>query len=454
MKKFVSLSLPFLVLTVLISAEAPKPGVDRSPFGAQTVWPSDPDLVTILDRMQQAGIKWTRFEICWWGLCETQKGVYNFTSPDVAGWESWNADRAVALLQQRDIEPFCILCYGNELYDNGEGPYSEEGRKAFGNYCYEAAKRYKDSISYWEIWNEPNLEFFWSRTPDPVDYTKLVKVAAKRIREANPNAVIAGGATSGVDFSFLETCFQNGMLEVVDIVTVHPYRSKGPESFNQDLAVVRNKIKAHTQRPVKVWTGEWGYNTYVHKLSENGQAKCLARMMVNNLSQGVELSIWFSTHAFPESSGEIRDPEWGLLDYDYNPRPSFYAMQTLNKRMAAPIKSIPDPFSIEIAPALQNQRVEVFERDEGASYTVALWTERWPVSDSFTGDIVTVKISVPAETAIHAYDSLTDNAFLLDIEREKDQIVLQNFRIYDYPILLEIALPEKADKKSEGFIVH
>lgn len=96
----------FPYFSVCLFAQVPVPGENRSPFGAQTVWPSDDALVTFYDRMEQAGIQWTRFDLIWWGLCEHTKGEYDFTSPDVPGWEDWDVDRAVSLLQERNIEIF------------------------------------------------------------------------------------------------------------------------------------------------------------------------------------------------------------------------------------------------------------------------------------------------------------------------------------------------------------
>ncbi len=446
--------LIILILSSFTLGAVPVPGVDISPFGAQTVWPVNSDLETILDRMQEGKIQWGRFDLCWWGLCETVKGEYNFTHPNVPGWENWNTDRAISLMHQRGIEPFPILCYGNELYDNGQGPFSDEGCEAFGNYCFAAADRYTTSVTYWEIWNEPNLEFFWGRPPDAEDYAKLVKVAAARIRQANPRAVIAGGVTSGIDFAFLETCFQNGLLDAVDAITVHPYRFTMPESINGEIATLRSKIASYTDRSIPIWSGEWGYNTYLHKMSEKSQAKSLARMMVNNLSQAIGLSIWFSTHAFPEHSGEIHDPEWGLLDYDYNPRPSFYAMRTVNERLAARVHHIADPFNIALTPPLWNRRIEVFERGDSEHRTIALWLERWPPSDSFTGEVTRVSLTVPGDAAFHAYDGLTGESIVLDVSRNGNRAELNNFHVLDYPVYVEVDLMPVTPALMTGFMIH
>ncbi|GAB4325614.1 MAG: hypothetical protein Kow0059_21730 [Candidatus Sumerlaeia bacterium] len=418
------------------SPSAVQPGVDRSAFGAQSVWPGSSDLMTILERMEHGGIRWARFDLCWWGLAEYSPGQFNFVNPP--DWPSWNTDAAIDAMRARGIEPFPILCYGNRFYDNNQGPFSDSGRAAFAEYCYQAALRYRDKVTVWEVWNEPNQEFFWGRPPDPADYARLVIAAAPRIREANPDAVVVGGATSGVDLAFLRTAFDYGLLDAVDVISVHPYRIAPPESADAELAALRDEIARRTSRPIAVWSGEWGYNTWWSEVTPLGQAKCLSRMMINNYSQGIGLSIWFSTHAFVEASGDAHDPEWGLLDYDYNPRPSFFAMQTLNARLPAPLRPVADPFQTVISPLWSGTRSAFFERGDPGHVTLAVWLARWPLSDSFGGRTTSISLAVAEQTAIRAFSSLNSEPVPLDITRQADRFVLRNFQIMDYPILIEI----------------
>ena len=436
------ISLIFIT-TSISHGELPIPGVNISPFGAQSVWPNNPDLAIILDRMQEAGIEWGRSDMMWWGLCETTPGVYNFTSPDYPGYENWNVDQTVSMMKSRNIEPFPILCYGNSLYDGGHGPSTETGRTAYGNYCYEAAYRYKDSITYWEIWNEPNQELFWGATPNAADYAEMAKVAATRIRQANPDSVIAGGATSGIDLSYLQTAFQNGLLDAVDIITIHPYRINKPESINSEIATLRSMIETYTTRNIEIWTGEWGYNTYWSELTVMGQAKCLSRMMINNLSQNIPVSIWFSTHAFVELSGTDHDPEWGLLDYDYAKRESFYAMQVLNQKLPAPVKYINDPLNVTLSPSISNQRIVVLERgDNNHHYTIAIWNANWPISDSFAGNTTKVSFNANSSSEISAYNGLNGNPVQLIISYNGEKTELNNFKVMDYPIFIDVDIPD------------
>lgn len=441
------LLLPVLILAAALAsharAERPIPGVNRSPFGAQTVWPITGDYLQIMNAMQGAGIQWGRCEICWWGLCESTPGVYNFTSATVAGYpNAWDADRQVSLLRARNIEPYGILCYSNALYDNNQGPSTDAAREAFGNYCHAAAARYRDTVYTWEIWNEPNLEFFWGRPANAVDYARLAVVAAARIREANPDAIVVGAATSGVDLAFLGTAFDNGLLGAVDAISIHPYRIAAPESVNSDIAAVRALIDEHTTRTVAIWSGEWGYNTAWSEVTDLGQAKCLARMMVNNLSKGIELSIWFSTHPFAEIASAPEDPQWGLVDYSYTPRPSWHAFKTINDRLAAPVRWVADPFATEFVGTTASKRYEIFARDSPRRFTAAVWMPRWPLSDTYTGRTGTLSFQVPQGTAFQAWDGLTGDAVPLTVGRSGDRATLSDFRLIDYPIYIDITLPD------------
>ncbi|MDK2972462.1 MAG: polysaccharide biosynthesis protein PslG [Candidatus Sumerlaeota bacterium] len=421
-------------------AAAPVPGVDVNPFGSQTVWPVDPNLTTFNSRLQETGVGFARFDLCWWSLAEKVPGEYDFTSPDFPGYEGWDTDAAIADLRARGIEPFPILCYGNPHYNNQQGPYTDAGRTAFGNYCYAAASRYKDSVDYWEIWNEPNLEFFWATTPNAANYARLVAAAAPRIRAANPDAVIAGGAVSGIDQTYLETAFQNGLLDHIDVLTIHPYRINAPESINTEVAQLRARMANHTSRDIPIWTGEWGYNTAWTEVTPTGQAKCLARMMVNNLSIGIQNSIWFSVHPFKEAqTGD--DPEWALVDYELAPRPSYYALKTVNERLAAPVAVGDDPFQVRCTGTIPSFRSAVFQRGSSLHSTVVVWQALWPLSDSYAGVSTTLSLDLPANASIQAYDGLTGSPLTLSRSHSNGVTALSDFVVKDYPIYLDITLP-------------
>jgi xylan 1,4-beta-xylosidase len=80
--------------------------------------------------------------------------------------------------------------------------YPPKDYKKWEELCRQVAahmvERYgKETVStwYWEIWNEPNGEYYWKGTQD--EYNKLYDYAADGVRKAIPGALVGGPATTG-----------------------------------------------------------------------------------------------------------------------------------------------------------------------------------------------------------------------------------------------------------------
>ncbi len=434
-----------LFFAVCTLSAQPVVGTDISPIGCQTVWPNNGSLNTYLDRAQEAGIDTVRSDAMWWGLVEyPNPGEYHFDGSLYPGYSSWDVDNWVTQVTSRGMEPYVILGYANaNLYT--DPPNDAAARTGYANYCAAAATRYASTVDIWEIWNEPNLSMFWGATPNAADYTALVAAAAPAIRAADSTTIIVGGVTSGIDITYLTTCFDNGLLDDVDVISVHPYRTTAPETVNSEIATLRTLMNGYTNGTnVAIWTGEWGYNTCFSTVDEDGHAKSLLRMMVNNPVAGVELSIWFSMHAFTEVCAPP-NAEWGLLDWSLVRRPSWYAMQAINARLPEPVSRIADPYSISYSPNLSNQREEIFERGSTDHRTVAMWLARWPVNSAFTAETTVPTLTVASDFELRAYDGMTGNEIAVDARRNGAQVNLYDLSsgsiaidMWDYPIFVDV----------------
>ncbi len=77
-----------------------------------------------------------------------------------------------------------------------------------------AVQRYgKESVSrwYWEVWNEPDLQFYWNASPE--EFMKLYDYTAAAVKAALPEARVGGNAadspnTENFFWSFLEHCLR------------------------------------------------------------------------------------------------------------------------------------------------------------------------------------------------------------------------------------------------------
>ena len=199
----------------------------------------------------------------------------------------------------------------------------------------------------------------------------LANQAIPAIRAADPSATVIGPAQSKIGVPFLTTCFnygnvnpgQNGLLDLVDAVSEHPYVKGTPEglittSHYPDLV---NMIQQyHPSGAVPVVSSEWGYNT-ADGISAQTQGDYLARMFLINLSQGIPLSIWFDW----KDNGTSTD-HFGVVDANDGIKPAYAEMQLLSTSLAG------ESFFTTLASASEDWLL-VFQAP-GGQETLAAWT--------------------------------------------------------------------------------
>lgn len=286
-----------------------------------------------MEQLAQAGFHWIRMDFAWAGI-ERQQGVYDFAA----------YDRLLSKLKQFHLRAIFILDYGNDLYEKGS-PRIPEARAAFARFAAAAVTHFKGNGILWEMWNEPNGGF-WTPVANVNEYIALALETGKAIRQAAPNELYIGPATSGMDFVFLEKCFQAGLLQYWDAVSFHPYRDSPPETAIPDFDHVRDLISRYAPKgkEIPILSGEWGYSELYPGLDLEKQSKYISREFLTNLSSGLIVSIWYDWH---DDGVDPKDPEahFGAVYVDYKPKPTYRAAQTLtqlltgyryDKRLALP----------------------------------------------------------------------------------------------------------------------
>jgi hypothetical protein len=282
-----------------------------------------------LDLIAQAGFKLVRMDLSWSSV-EKTRDVYDF--------EKSGYDTLTKNCTDRGIHIVYILDYSNKLYEENRSVCTEEGRKAFAAFAEAAAKRYAGKGILWEIWNEPNIKQFWAPQPNLEDYCKLVNAAAPRIKTADPRSQVVGGATSQIPMKWLEDCFKAGLLKNIDVLSIHPYRSKAPETVIGDYARLRDLIRQYAPagKDIPIISGEWGYsniNWDKSRLTEQQQAEYLARMFLVNLHQGIPVSIWYDWKNDGTDPNE-REHNFGTVGHDLNPKAAYLALKVLSSTLA------------------------------------------------------------------------------------------------------------------------
>lgn len=237
-----------------------------------------------MDLLAASGVGWVRMDVGWHHV-EKEKGVYDFAKYDILMRE----------LDARGIRAMLILDYGNKLYtgENKNAPVTPEARAAYAKFAAATVAHFRGRGVLWEIYNEPNNTQYWLPTPDGAAYARLAIEAANAMRAVAPDETICGPGLALIDKPFIDKAFDAGLLNVLDAVTVHPYRQKAPETFADELAYLRQKIAttAPAGKPIPVIPGEWGYP--VVWVDATTQVNYLSRQMLYCLSERLPLTIWY-----------------------------------------------------------------------------------------------------------------------------------------------------------------
>lgn len=283
----------------------------------------DPDLwLRAAHRMRvlnDTGAGWARQDF-WWSVVEPEKGRFE--------WE--DVDRAVDAYQKAGINLFVILCYGSAWAD-GKAPATDQDIADFGEYVYQMVNRYKGKVQAWEIWNEPNILPFWAPAPDPEIYTKLLREAYTRAKQADPNCYIVAGGLAGPDTKFMRRMFEYGAAGYFDAFSYHNYGQELDMTTEWPaVQEMRAILRGAGEGDKPIWHTENGFYTGRVGLSPSDQAARLVRYSLGLLALGVEKTFQLTINDWSD------DPQFhdmssyrGITHADYRLKPSYRAYQAM-----------------------------------------------------------------------------------------------------------------------------
>jgi hypothetical protein len=308
--------------------------------------------------LTDAGATWARQDF-WWGLVEPQRGEFH--------WHDF--DRAVAAYNRHGVHLLAILCYAS-AWSGGTCPDTDEERERFGEYVYEMVRRYRGQVAAWEVWNEPNIQPFWTPRPDPELYAALLKVAYREAKRADPDCVIVGGALAGPDTDFLRGLYAHGIKGHFDVLSYHNYGQ------NLDLQTewpafekLRQVMRENGDGDVPVWHTENGFFTGPVGLSEPEQAARIVRFSIGLLAMGIERTFQLTLRDWTDDPRHHDLSVYrGLTRADYRTKASFAAYRTMcqrlnDKRLTATFRAAPGVAAF------------LFEQHSGEDAVLVLWRE-------------------------------------------------------------------------------
>ena len=391
-------------------------GFFLQPAGLAEDYPEEADPVAKMRRdiavLQRAGIRYLRFGIGWDSV-ESQPGIYD--------WSVW--DSLFKVLGDAGIFPLPYVCY-TPRWLHPEDPKdfwrlpAEPGR--FASFMAAAVARYRDQARSWELWNEPDNDYYWRGTVE--QYAGLVKAGAEAVRRADPTARVVLGGMSKMRSPFLEDLLRRfGLGSEVDVVNLHGYLETWDgaraEEYPARIEAVAELVGEKAPR-ADLWLAEFGYGDWrerdgrpsrwsyaVHDYEHTAafQAVALFRAHVLALaSQRLSLTI----DDLPNKEAATgSNKHLGIVDVHGNPKPAFHALRLYQDLFVRPVR----PADVQVRGG-REAVVHVFEAVSG-ELIVAAWLRSSPQSGNPGGrardtreETVAVRLPVGAGAELTAFD--------------------------------------------------
>jgi len=330
-------------------------GAGRAAEGLRADWQRDLAAVR-----RECGFEYVRFH----GLLQDELGVY---TEDARGRPVYNfqyIDAVYDALLDAGVKPFVELGFMPRRLASGDKTvFWWEGNitppKDYGKWerLVQALVRHWTARYgagevgrwYFEVWNEPNLDFFWSG--DQAEYFKLYDATARAIKSVSTDYRVGGPATAGRAWitETVEHASRGGVP--LDFITTHDYGVEGrgfdesgvqqlyldtrPEAIVSGVRDVRARIKSSAMPRLPLHYTEWSasysprdpvHDSYV-------SAAYILSKLKGSEGHADSMSYWTFTDIF-EESGPVPSPfhgGFGLINFQGLRKPSFYAYQFLNR---------------------------------------------------------------------------------------------------------------------------
>jgi hypothetical protein len=201
------------------------------------------------------------------------------------------------------------------------------------------------AIRRWQLWNEPDITFFWPDLPFAPGYVTLLREASAAIREADPGARVVLAGLTNDSWNALEQVYRAGGRRHFDVVAVQSFTGR-IANYERILALVRRTMRRHgdARKPLTVTELSWPSSLdhvsrrQGYQVTERGQAQKVAailpRLAKVRRRYRIESLYWYTWMSYE------------ALDYDFDyaglrrhsggnpvPKPAFHAFRRAALRL-------------------------------------------------------------------------------------------------------------------------
>jgi hypothetical protein len=301
--------------------------------------------------------------------------TWDHIQPDREVWNYQKLDRCIDALISRKVEPQLTLAYTARWATTGDrnaadwhqwhnvAPQSE----AYVRFAEMTVNRYKDRVHHWEIWNEPDINF-WLSTPEA--YAELFNAASRHIAEVDPTAKVLNGGFAmieqGPNKNFLARALP--LMDQADwsVWAYHDYHTFQEMQLREDK---HRKYYKDAGARMPVWINEGGFLCLLPG-GERAQALTLVKKIASAPSMGIAGYVWYDLRDDGQDPVE-NEHHMGLTSFNYQPKPAFAAYQNLIRELGG------KPFAGRLKPqtGLEQTWGLVYGSPAPSEQVMVLWIE-------------------------------------------------------------------------------
>jgi hypothetical protein len=330
------------------------PYTDVNPYGANFFldrevesWKQE----KTLEMARDAGIVWIKQQFSWEEIEPLHRGEFDWAKYDhIVDLAERYGMQIIARLDR----PPAWARPSNPLPASPPDDFAD-----YGDFVYEFVRRYQGRVQFIQIWNEPNLSAEWGfQRVDAVAYTRLLEVAYRRAKEADPDVVVLSAPLAITledasmrgnhnDLVYLEEMYRAGAGGFFDILSANafgldrpPEDPPAPDVLNfRRVELERAIMERYGDENKPVWINEYGWNAAPasfpdelltwKRVSEAEQAEYTVRGIewarANWPWLGV-VNIWYFRQV-----GDVPPDRaayyFALVDPEFTPRPAYEALR-------------------------------------------------------------------------------------------------------------------------------
>jgi len=208
----------------------------------------------------------------------------------------------------------------------------------FHDFMSTLVSRYHATISHWELWNEPDLDKYWSAGEQAYVQSILIP-GYQGVKAADPSGQVILGGPSTPSADWLEGIYQYGGGDSFDIMAWHMYGDVGAVLGSANTAL--DVLVAHHQASKPLWIGEYGVEDSL--LHDSAQSSLLTGVLT--AQSPIAQADWYNLR--DEASMECCPPtvavmgHYGLVERDGVTHKSGFA--TLQRLISAGLPRVQAP---------------------------------------------------------------------------------------------------------------